>query len=83
MMKTQHHDPANGSRPSTRKLAGSRCWKPWRIAWALVCVLLSCVRALAAEPSGGAQATPAASHPGPAIEKAFISFRIGVPQWMP
>ncbi len=51
------------------------------MAWALVCVLAGCVQALAAELSVGAQAT--APQAAPAVEKAFISFRIGVPQWMP
>jgi hypothetical protein len=35
------------------------------------------------EASDAAPSAPASAHAAPVIEKAFISFRIGVPQWMP
>ena len=54
-----------------------------RFVWTLVCVLLCCVRASAAEPAGDTQVTPAGSTVTSVIDRAFISFRIGVPQWMP
>ena len=82
-LKKQRHDPGCVTTAATRTFAGSCQREQRRLAWTLVCVLLCCVRASAAEPSAATRATPAASHAAPAIEKAFISFRIGVPQWMP
>ncbi len=59
------------------------CLKHQRFGAAILCVLLCCVCGLASEPLANIQSDPVAAQSAPTIEKAFISFRIGVPQWMP
>lgn len=83
MMNSERHDRVSRTSPATRTLTGSWHRSRRRFAWAFLSVLLCCVHASAAEPSARTQATSTASLAAPAIERAFISFRIGVPQWMP
>ena len=82
-MEIRRHAAVCGTNRATRAFTDLCQRHPLRLACTLVCFILGCERASAAEPSVGTQVTAAASQALPAIERAFISFRIGVPQWMP
>jgi len=82
-MEIRRHAAVCGTNRATRAFTDLCQRHPLRLACTLVCFILGCERASAAEPSVGPQVTAAASQALPAIERAFISFRIGVPQWMP
>ena len=53
------------------------------ITWALAWLMLWSTQVRGSEPIIAASVTPEVSQAAQPIDKAFISFRIGVPQWMP
>jgi hypothetical protein len=66
--------------PAPWSVYGQRTWR--HFAWVLWCVTFVGSQAAAGEPAVATPSVVQSSPVAPTIEKAFISFRIGVPLWM-